>query len=74
MLCNLHRNPLGNVQDELNIRIVVVVAPSRHRDIVVCHLDIFCICLSKKNKQTNTNEEQEILESHHRLFGFCSRQ
>lgn len=38
----LNRYALGNVKNELNIGVVVVVSPSWHRYIMICHLDVLC--------------------------------
>lgn len=39
---HLNRYALGNVQDELHIGVVVVVSPSWHRYVVICHFDVLC--------------------------------
>lgn len=41
-LKHLHRDPLGDVHDQLDIGIVVVVGSPTDRYVVVCHFDVFC--------------------------------
>ncbi len=43
----LDRYPLGNVQDQVHIGVVVVVGASRHWDEVVRQFDVLCISLRK---------------------------
>lgn len=38
----LNRYAFSNVQNEFHIGIVVVVGPSRHRHVMICHFDVLC--------------------------------
>lgn len=38
----LNRYAFSNVQDEFHIGIVVVVGPSWHRYVMICHFDVLC--------------------------------
>ena len=39
---SLHFGPLGNVQDQLDISVVVVIGPARHRHVLIGQPDILC--------------------------------
>lgn len=38
----LNRYAFCNVQNELNIGIVVIIRPSWHGYVMICHFDVFC--------------------------------
>lgn len=38
----LNRYAFSNVQNEFHIGIVVVVGPSWHRHVMICHFDVLC--------------------------------
>ena len=42
---------LGDVKDEVNIGIVVVVGSSWNWNEVVCQLDVLCICLGEEGRR-----------------------
>lgn len=45
----LNGYPFSNIQNELNIGIVVIISPSWHRHVMICHFDVLC----KKGRTTD---------------------
>lgn len=55
---HLHRDPLGNVHDELHIGVVVVIGSSWDRDVLVRHLDVFWDHTGGKRRELLTGRRQ----------------
>lgn len=63
---HLHRDSLGNVYDELHVGIVVVIGPPWDRNVLICHLDVFCSEAGesgKNQREARAGEMQHILPS-----------
>ena len=54
---------LGDVKDEVNIGVVVIVGSSRNWNEVVCQLDVLCICLGEEGRRRG-GEEGKSSNSH----------
>ena len=53
---------LGDVKDEVNISVVVVVRSSRNWNEVVCQLDVLCVCLGKEGRRGGGERRSEERE------------